>query len=475
MSDTEERKLEEDRKDKVLRDRLSEDEVRAIAYSSIKENEDRGLEAQQVIKDTIGHELTKVEGDVHDFRALAKELKCSVSEINAKIAKANAVFAECNRVNILKARSQGWEQAANSGMVGTEEAWEADSQGLAPRRGLIAMLEQDHGMQKLDDFIAHRTFKSDTGNYGQIVAAANAMTRDGGTGNDPTGITPNRPQQVMEPYQVVDRRRGISTILPRFPVTNDTFKYLKETETQSSANGFPNYQTAENASAPYQTIGAIEETTTVKKLAVFTSISREQLKDVPYARQYASMIISRQSVDATEYQSLQGDGNGNNLTGFFAASGTQTSARGNAETRKFLDFFADSFKAYGKPRASSGGGAGTSPSHLVLANDTYWDLCKQVGTDGHYLWGSPVSGGMSELWGVQILINDFLPADSALLFNNDPRYVLMVTREGYEFESGLNGEDMRYGRVSYMMTHRCALAYPRPVTIMKLTNLDATA
>lgn len=455
---------------------LNEAEQSRIRGMAIKDIEKEAESAKATIRE-ISQACDEVDG-IYNFDAASKKLGKPAAELKEQISRANAHFHYCNSTNIEKTKSQNYRTTLTTPIVGEEEQYASWYQG-APGEPLIQMLENKFGMDKLLDFKNPKSIQIEGASFGDIRNAT--MTKGvGGSANPPTGITPNRPVNVELPYEAVDRRRNLQDMLPVIAVSNDQFKYRKEIDAgvanPANATGMPNYMTAENAASPVQDVGAKEATANIETVRAIVSMTKEQVADVSATRQFASMILGRQMADTTENQIFNGNGTSPQLDGIFSVSGTKAIARTNAETRKLFDFWVDAHSQYAKPRGGAAtDGSGTYPTHIFLNDAAVRLMQKEKTTDGEYLWGDPGSPALSNVWGTPIVINDFVPADSAVMMNIDPRYILLVTRSGVELETGLDGNDFSHYRVSMRISQRLSLAVIRPSTILKVTNLDGVA
>lgn len=241
----------------------------------------------------------------------------------------------------------------------------------------------------------------------------------------------------------------------------------------------------ENQAFPQQSISIIENEITIKKRAVFATMTNEQANDVVMAKAYLNDVIARLLAEDLEDQLLNGNGmNGNtnvrgNMSGILANVGhTQDFGDNTSANSGGADTFADnaylikylrSMRTFWSKRGADNA-AGKAPSHLVLPYTAKVDMMSQRDTQGRFLWANTISGDYSSLFGIPLVLSDYLPENTGLLCNIGD--CALVVKDGIQMEYGLNGEDFRADRASVRVKHRCEMLYKRQNSFHRLTNLE---
>jgi HK97 family phage major capsid protein len=166
---------------------------------------------------------------------------------------------------------------------------------------------------------------------------------------------------------------------------------------------------AEGAAKPESTPAWTEVTATVRKLAHYTRVNDEVLADFDSFRQVIGAEMLTGLIAQENAQLITGSGVAPNLTGLAVASGVLTV--GSAGTD--LDAIAAAFAAIRV------GAAHCDPDVVVMhPNDWYsagFLLAKE--TTGGYLVGSPVTSVKPMLWGVPVILSEYMTENTALVAN----------------------------------------------------------
>ena len=462
---------------KVLFEALDDKAKAALRRKSIRDLEVEQTRAREAVRE-ISQACPEADG-IHDFEAGAKELKTTATELKERYANASAHFTECQSLNVEKTRSEGMRVIANANVVGEQEYRE---QGYAsyPGENIFSRLERLHGAEELSEGVLNlaageqRDIAIPTATFHDINNAV--MKRSGGSETPPTGIVTSKPVNVESPYEAVDKRRVLVDILPTIVGSGDTFKFRKEIDAGVANAVAP---ALEGTASALQSFGAKEESVTIETLRAYGTITEEQAADVQVARPYASMLLSRGMKDVVETQLVGGNGTSPNIRGLQNVSGRLTNDKNAAQVNpdpdfgpmKILDYILYMMEKYEADRSS---GAGTSATHCLMRPATHRLFQREKTTDNWYLYGMPADKSFMTLWGVPVIYTDFAAANEMFYINADPRYILFITRQGVNIQTGWNGDDFKNNQRSLRITSRCALAVPRPRTIQQLTNVNTT-
>ena len=236
------------------------------------------------------------------------------------------------------------------------------------------------------------------------------------------------------------------------------------------------------------------------KRMVAATITNEQAQDAPRARQVINDTMVANVITDFEDQLINGDGNHNegNLQGLFykpAAAWSDNAPygqandpfykqefnRGNGEdANDLLDFYLRALTAYIAPRpggtrdeiadANAAGGAGRMPTHILMPYQEKMRLMSVTDKEGRYMWANTVQGDFLSLWGLPILVSDYVPEERGAIVAIDD--MAIVIRQGMEWSFGLNGYDMVRDQTTMAVRHRAAFLVKRPKSIMLLGNLS---
>ena len=149
---------------------------------------------------------------------------------------------------------------------------------------------------------------------------------------------------------------------------------------------------------------------------------------------------------------------------------------GAATETKLLPAWSGWIGTYEAPRNSSTGGNSMSPTHVVMSNKHYRSLLTQVGTDDHFLDPAALSGSVSALWGIQIVLSDYINDTTnngeALLLNLDPSAIQICVKRGLTRRYGLDSGDLKAGRQSVVYSWRWNVVLRKPRSACQIRNLD---
>jgi HK97 family phage major capsid protein len=230
------------------------------------------------------------------------------------------------------------------------------------------------------------------------------------------------------------------------------FDVLVESYTTAAA------ETADLATKPNATASFTDLTVKAKTIAVFATLSRPQLADVPQLGSSIQRMLQWDVMRRLVSQILLGDGTGQNLLGITNTSGIGASASGPADVVNadlVLSGIRDVTLANGVPSA-------------VVMNPT--DIAKgkkakatagavRIDTDGAYGSGGPTG---QTIWDLPLISTPFLPAGKALVGDFAQGCTLFV-REGVNARtSDADQDNFQRNRVTVLLEGRFGFACWRP-------------
>lgn len=255
-------------------------------------------------------------------------------------------------------------------------------------------------------------------------------------------------EEALRPIRVLD-------ILPVGETSQAAVVYMEETSVTAAAA-----ETAEGAAYPEATLALTEQSSPVRKIAVWLPVTDEQMEDVEGVQSYVEQRLAfflRQRLDE---QVIVGNGTAPNLRGFLNVSGIQTQAKGADPTPDAI------YKAMVKVMVV---GRATPTAIVIHPND--WQEIKLLrSADGIYIWGSPSEAGPDRIWGMPVVQSDAITEGTALV-GDFAGHSQLFFRRGVEVQVGYQGADFVQGRQAVRADLRAALAVYRPEAFCTVTGI----
>lgn len=254
---------------------------------------------------------------------------------------------------------------------------------------------------------------------------------------------------ATRPVQVTD-------LFPLESTSQAAHVYMEETTFTNAAA-----EVAEAGAYAEATLALTERSEPVRKIAVYLSVTDEQLEDESNARPYVNRrlpFMLRQRLDS---QLLVGDGTAPNLSGILDRSGIQTQALG-------ADVVADAiYKAMTLVKVT-----GRANPDAVIMHPNDWQAVRLLRTtDGLYIWGNPTEAGTPRVWGLPVVVADAITEGTALVgdFTN---FSALVTRRGIDVQvTNAHSDYFIKGKQAIRADLRAALAVYRPAAFCQVTGV----
>lgn len=425
------------------------------------------------------------ESGLMDCQAAAQAEGKSDSEIYEEVQKLSALITTAMEINARKQEHNTYRDVANAPLIGSQRGVAPSANGgfrMANNNdGLFEHLEQAYGLPKDIDFWDKKNYHVSNLHLDEML---NVVSRASQGVTRPTtmtgGISPDRFRNTEEIVMAVPYRNFFSPMIPRMacPSNTDSFVWLQEPEIGVGGGGatalhhatdFKPAGVGENAPFPEQNISAEEKIVTMVKRAVFATITSEQANDVNVAKAYLNQILLRLVAEDLENQLLNGDGGTNNLRGLLQTTGRlefQRETSGGSAVNKLLLTYLKAAGFYWRRR---GLGAGKAPSHLVMPYPEKTRAMEQTDTQGRFMWSNAVTGDFSAMWGIPIVLSDYMPDETAMYINVGD--VALVVKSGVDVQFGLNGTDFQNDRASVRIKHRCQTLVKRAKSVMSIVDL----
>lgn len=319
----------------------------------------------------------------------------------------------------------------------------------------------DHEIKSFGQhFVDSQAYKGKNGHIGpeatldielKHVLKAEMTTADGWTPeNTRTGRVVD---YVTRPIQVVD-------LIPQNTTSQSAVVYMEETSYGATPGTTDATEVAEAGAYPEATFELTEQSSPVRKIAVFLPITDEQLEDVPQVRGYVDNrlpFMVRQRLDS---QLLVGDGTAPNLAGILDYT-IQTQAKGADSTPDAI------YKAMVNVRVVGG----ASPNAVVMHPFDWQDIRLLRTADGIYIWGNPSDVGVSRIWGLQVTEAQAMTQNTALV-GDFANYSELAVKRGINVQvSNSHSDYFIKGKQAMRADMRAAFVVYRPTAFCKVTGV----
>ena len=399
-----------------------------------------------VIFDEAGPDidLSKVKSISGDTHAKAEEIRKRNDELTDLSKQRDQLVAVKKAAEGVRTAGTGnGEQAAAGGVKGAEPG--------APTFG--APQSKSFGQM----FVESKAYKGRTGGIGPEAKLDIELKTVMSTG---AGWLP----ETVRTGRVVDfatRPVQVTDIIPQTTTSQAAVVYMEETtftnnaaETAESVQGTP-------GTYPEAALALTEQSSTVRKIAVYLPTSDEQLEDEPQVRGYIDNrlpFMLRQRLDS---QILVGNGTAPNLRGILNVVGIQTQAKGTDPTPDAV------YKAMTKVRT-----VGFAEPNAVVFHPNDWQDIRLLRTaDGIYIWGNPSEAGPERIWGLQVTQAVALTENTAVL-GDFANFSELAMRRGIDVQvSNSHSTFFIEGKQAIRADLRCALVWYRPAAFCTVTGI----
>lgn len=259
---------------------------------------------------------------------------------------------------------------------------------------------------------------------------------------------------ATRPVQVTD-------LVPATTTTQAAVVYMEETTFTNAATEVAESVQGTPGTYPEATLALTEQSSTVRKIAVYIPVTDEQLEDEPQVRGYLDNrlpFMLRQRLDS---QILVGTGVAPNLRGFLNVVGIQTQAKGTDPSPDAV------YKAMVKVRVT-----GRAMPNGIVYHPTNWQDIRLLRTaDGIYIWGNPSDAGPERIWGLAVAQSDAITLGTALV-GDFATYSELATRRGIDVQvSNSHSTFFIEGKQAMRADVRVALVVYRPAAFCQVTGL----
>jgi len=372
--------------------------------------------------------VKSVKGDSRDIVAHVRTLNDEMTDLSKEVGDLQSVqkAAERSRVAGLHEAGDGatatplGRQAKSFGQLFTESAsYKGRTNGVGPETKL------DIELKTL--FQTSAGFDPEETRTGKIVDNA------------------QRPVQVMT-----------ADLIPQTTTGQSAVTYMEETTFTNNAA-----EAAEGGTYGEAALALTEQSSVVRKVAVFLPVTDEQLEDEPQARGYIDNrlpFMIRQRLDS---QLLVGNGTAPNLRGILNVVGIQTQAKGADPTPDAV------YKAMTKVRVT-----GQALPDAVVFHPNDWQDVRLLRTaDGLYIWGNPSDAGVERIWGLRVVQAQAQTENTALV-GDFANFSELAVRRGIDVQvSNSHSTYFIEGKQALRADIRVALVVYRPAAFATVTGI----
>jgi HK97 family phage major capsid protein len=378
-------------------------------------------------------DLTKVKsvkGTTHDVAAKIKDLNDELTDLGKEVDSLVAVQKAADRARTADDRHIGAEGGSDGGYTtGT------------PQRKSFGQLFTESDAYKLK--------QGPIGPESTIdVDLKTLMTTTAGWDPEETR-TGRLVEFATRPIQVAE-------LIPQTTTGQSAVQYMEETTFTNAAA-----ETAEGGTYPEAALAYTEQTSIVRKIAVFLPVTDEQLEDEPRIRGIIDNRLPFMVRQRLDLQILTGNGTAPNLRGILNVVGIQTQAKGTDPVPDAV------YKAIVKVNVT-----GQASANAVVFNPTDWQDVRLLRTaDGLYIWGNPSDAGPERIWGLRVALAQAETADTALVgdFSN---YAELAVRRGVDTQvSNSHSTYFVEGKQAIRADMRVALVVYRPAAFCTVTGI----
>ena len=266
------------------------------------------------------------------------------------------------------------------------------------------------------------------------------------------------PETTRGPRVVLDAQRPVqvSDLPMRTTTTQSSVTYMEETTFTNAAA-----ETAEAAAKPEATLEFTEQTSPVRKIAVWIPVTDETLADAPRVRDLINQRLTFMLQQRLDAQILTGNGTPPNLEGILNVTGIQTQAKGADPVPDAV------YKAMTKVRHT----AYAEPDAAVFHPNDWQDVRLLRTADGIYIWGNPAEAGPERIWGKQVVVTAAETENTAVVgdFGN---YSELAVRSGIDVQISNSHSDYFVKNLQAIRAEmRVAFIVYRPAAFCTVTGI----
>lgn len=248
----------------------------------------------------------------------------------------------------------------------------------------------------------------------------------------------------------------ILDIIPQTTTGQAAVVYMEETTYTNNAA-----EAAEAAQYGEAALALTEQTSPVRKIAVWLPVTDEQLEDESQVRGYINNRLPFMVRQRLALQVLVGDGTAPNLSGILDNANIQTQAKGADPTPDAV------YKALTKVRVTGQ----AMPNATVFHPNDWQDIRLLRTADGIYIWGSPSEAGPERIWGLQVIQEQALTENTGLV-GDFANFCELSVRRGVEVKvSDSHSDFFVKGKQAIRADFRTAFVVYRGAAFCSVTGI----
>lgn len=255
--------------------------------------------------------------------------------------------------------------------------------------------------------------------------------------------------EQTRPIQVTD-------IVPMDTTSQAAYVYMEETTFTNNAA-----EALEGGTYGEAALVLTEQSSTVRKIAVYLPVTDEQLEDEAGVMSYINRRLSFMVRQRLDGQILTGNGTAPNLRGVNNVVGIQTQAKGADPVFDAILKGAVKVKVTGR----------AMPDAVVFHPNDWQDLRLTRTADGIYILGNPNEPGPSSIWGLRVVESDAQTENTAVI-GDWANYSLLAVRRGIDVQvSNSHSTYFVEGKQAVRADMRAALVFFRPEAFCTVTGI----
>jgi len=270
--------------------------------------------------------------------------------------------------------------------------------------------------------------------------------------------------ETLRTGRVIDfptRPVQVTDIIPQTTTTQAAVVYMEETTFTNNAAETLESTQAVPGTYPEAVLVLTEQSSTVRKIAVFLPVTDEQLEDEPQVRGYINNRLPFMVRQRLDLQILVGNGTAPNLRGVNNVVGIQTQAKGADPVPDAV------YKAIVKVRT-----IGFAEPNAVVFHPNDWQDVRLLRTaDGLYIWGNPSEAGPERIWGLTIA-QAVAQTENTAVVGDFAQFSELAVRRGIDVQvSNSHGTYFIEGKQAIRCDMRVALVFYRPTAFCTVTGI----
>lgn len=266
------------------------------------------------------------------------------------------------------------------------------------------------------------------------------------------------PESTRSGLVVLDAQRPVQVtdLIPQIATTQAAYVYMEETTFTNSAA-----EALEAGTYGEAALALTQQTSNVRKVAVFLPVTDEQLEDENGASAYINARLPFMLQQKLDSQILVGSGTAPQLRGINNVVGIQTQAKGADPVPDAIH------KAITKVRVT-----GRAMPNAVICHPNDWQDVRLLRTaDGVYIWGNPSESGPERIWGLTVVQSDAQTENTAVV-GDFANYSLLAVRRGIDVQvSNSHSTYFVEGKQAIRADMRAALVFTRPEAFATVTGI----